>query len=273
LEFDTNEFINKAAERIGHTDKIGKIKSPIISISKREVKITESGINADKEVMVDSYQIGTINACPDIVSFLQKETELTRHTLVQILKQLDLTKFFINPHAFMSSVKEEILFVLQELMIKGIKYEKTNDYWDMCRFEEEDGMVLVNYLNNLYEVQNKEKSLFDPVEIDSEVEEEFVKDLDNYENIKLFVKLPRWFQIDTPIGRYNPDWAFVTYEDEKVYFVVETKGSTKELNFRGYETAKIECAKRHFKTIGVKYGVDTTVVGQFEKNSSGNLIL
>ena len=56
-----------------------------------------------------------------------------------------------------------------------------------------------------------------------EVEKQFARDLDNNENVKLFVKLPSWFKVDTPIGPYNPDWAFVTEREEKLYFVRETK--------------------------------------------------
>jgi restriction endonuclease len=54
------------------------------------------------------------------------------------------------------------------------------------------------------------KALFDAIEYESEVERQFARDLDNNVSVKLFVKLPAWFKIDTPIGSYNPDWAFVT---------------------------------------------------------------
>ena len=80
-------------------------------------------------------------------------------------------------------------------------------------------------MSNLYEMQNRNKSLFDAVEYESEVEKQFARDLDSNENVKLFVKLPSWFRIDTPIGQYNPDWAFVTERDEKLYYVRETKST------------------------------------------------
>ena len=63
------------------------------------------------------------------------------------------------------------------------------------------------------------------VEFDSEVERQFAKDLDDNKNVKLFVKLPRWFRIDTPIGPYNPEWAFVTEREERLYCVRETKST------------------------------------------------
>ena len=99
-------------------------------------------------------------------------------------------------------------------------------YWEQSRIEQDAEEGIVRYLNNLYEVQNREKSLFDAIEYESEVERQFARDLDNNENVKLFVKLPWWFKVDTPIGPYNPDWAFVTEREEKLYFVRETKGTT-----------------------------------------------
>ena len=76
-------------------------------------------------------------------------------------------------------------------------------------------------------MKNRNKALFDAIEYESEVEKQFARDLDSNENVKLFVKLPAWFKIDTPIDTYNPDWAFVTERDEKLYFVRETKSNTR----------------------------------------------
>ena len=84
---------------------------------------------------------------------------------------------------------------------------------------------IVRYLSNLYEVQNREKSLFDAVEYESKVEKQFARDLDSHENVKLFVKLASWFRIDTPVGPYNPDWAFAREREEKLYFVRKTKAT------------------------------------------------
>jgi len=89
--------------------------------------------------------------------------------------------------------------------------------------EKEAEAGIIRYL---YKVQNRKKSLFDAIEFDSEVEKQFAKDLDNNEDVRLFVKLPKWFKIDTPVGSYNPDWAFVTEKDKKLYFVKETKSDT-----------------------------------------------
>lgn len=70
-----------------------------------------------------------------------------------------------------------------------------------------------------------------------------IQRLDNDRNVKLFLKLPTWFRVKTPIGEYNPDWAIVRYDDSKVYLVRETKGLKNALSYRGGEMLKIKCGK------------------------------
>lgn len=61
--------------------------------------------------------------------------------------------------------------------------------------------------------------------------------------IHVYVKLPSWFKIETPIGSYNPDWAVVINEvdEERLYFVIETKGNSYINLLREEEKAKIKC--------------------------------
>ena len=70
--------------------------------------------------------------------------------------------------------------------------------------------------------------------------------------IHVYVKLPSWFKIETPIGSYNPDWAVVINEvdEERLYFVVETKGNSDINLLREEEKAKIKCARKHFEALG-----------------------
>ncbi len=97
------------------------------------------------------------------------------------------------------------------------------------------------------------KALFDAIEYESEIEKQFARDLDNNENVRVFVKLPRWFKIDTPIGPYNPDWAFVTERDEKLYFVRETKSTLDSEERRTKENQKILCGRKHFEMLEVDF--------------------
>jgi len=115
------------------------------------------------------------------------------------------------------------------------------------------------YAARLYSVQDASKTLYDHVEIDSEVERRFAKGLDDNQRVRFFMKLPAWFVVDTPIGPYNPDWAVVFGDSERVYLVRETKGSVDPEEIRGREETKIRCARQHFAAIDVDYAVTASV--------------
>ncbi|MCY3615871.1 MAG: hypothetical protein OXH03_12395 [Bacteroidetes bacterium] len=67
-------------------------------------------------------------------------------------------------------------------------------------------------------------------------------------------KLPGWFKIDTPLGSYNPDWviSWKQEDEEKIYFVVESKGSTSKGDLRPLELSKYKCGESHFAALGSK---------------------
>jgi type III restriction enzyme len=76
----------------------------------------------------------------------------------------------------MAAVAKEISRELHDLMLEGIKYEKVaGQHWEMSRIEQDAEEGIVRYLSNLYEVQNREKCLFNAIA--SEVEKQFARDL------------------------------------------------------------------------------------------------
>lgn len=90
----------------------------------------------------------------------------------------------------------------------------------------------------------------------SKVEVEFAKALERRSDVPLFLKLPGWFKIDTPLGKYNPDWAFVRREldGHYLYLVRETKGTDKIENLQWEsEGWKIRFGEAHFDSIRVDY--------------------
>jgi len=203
---------------------------------------------------------------PDIMAFLQRETELTRGTLHEILLQSDRLKYFLrNPQAFMTEVARRLNGVLHGIVIDGIKYEKIGDQaFEMRLFEEEDAKHLGTYLDRLYKVQNQERTTHDYIVYESKVEKEFAEKLDSMESIRFFVKLPSWFVVPTPVGNYNPDWAIVAEKDAKIYLVRETKGTLDEEKRRMIENQKIKCGERHFEAIDVDFAVCTNVQDAFK---------
>ena len=135
----------------------------------------------------------------------------------------------------------------------GIKYERIegsgpDTEWEMMLFKNEE---LINYLTAL----QVNHSLYEYVVYESEVEREFARRLDQREDIKLFVKLPGWFEIDTPVGKYNPDWAVLKHDGQTLYLVRETKSTKDFLKLRTAEADKVRCGQKHFETLGVSFAV------------------
>jgi type III restriction enzyme len=110
---------------------------------------------------------------------------------------------------------------------------------------------LISYLTAL----QVNHSVYEHVVYESEVEREFAKQLDERQDIKLFVKLPGWFEIDTPVGKYNPDWAIVKHDGQALYLVRETKSTKDYLKLRTSEADKVRCGKKHFEILGVPFAV------------------
>jgi type III restriction enzyme len=166
-------------------------------------------------------------------------------------KRLD--DLLTNPQAFMDSVARILNDELHRLLVDGIKYERLQEVggdseWEMALFKEEE---IVNYLSAI-QVEN---SIYEYVEYQSAVERRFAEALDKRDDIKLFVKLPGWFQVDTPIGTYNPDWAIVKHDDAMLYLVRETKATKDFLKLRNSESDKVRCGKRHFEALGMDFDV------------------
>ncbi|MEX2492352.1 MAG: DEAD/DEAH box helicase family protein [Nitrospirales bacterium] len=254
VEFETDELIHRG---VGAIKKMEKIEAPKIRVTAGQVGIARGGIITTAQTSAEEEATYINQPVPDVLAYLQNETELTRSTLVRILKESGrLEEFFKNPQRFMDAVASTLKYELHRLLVDGIKYEKIDSSgseaeWEMLLFKNEE---LINYLTAL-KVNN---SLYEYVVYDSEVEREFAKRLDEREDIKLFVKLPGWFKVDTPVGEYNPDWAIVKHDAQTLYFVKETKGTKDFLKLRTTEADKVRCGQRHFETLGVPFAVAVT---------------
>lgn len=248
VDFDVEELIKVCADEIRDNLKVGKARffyrKSTFEIDRAGVH-TEDGNPGTPHVYEDqSY------ALPDLVTYLQNETNLTRRTVVRIVNESDkLNAFKNNPQKFIEEVSKIIKNKMELFITNGIKYHKLGDehYYAQELF---DNNELFGYLHkNMLE---SKKSVFNHVVYDSDVEEKFAKAFEKDDNIKLYAKLPNWFKIDTPLGSYNPDWAVLIDIEgkEKLYFVVETKSEIITDDRRPKENAKITCGHRHFEALG-----------------------
>jgi type III restriction enzyme len=254
VEFETDTLASRAVAAI---KKMDKIDAPKIRVTAGRIEVRKGGVAAEAVSAAEEQTHGILLAMPDVLAYLQNETELTRSTLVRVMRESGrLGDFLVNPQRFMDQAASILKYELHRLLVDGIKYDRiegsgSEAEWEMVLFKNEE---LVNALTAL-EVK---KSIYDYVVYDSEVEREFAKHLDQREDIRLFVKLPDWFRVDTPVGTYNPDWAIVKHEDQTVYLVRETKGTKDFLKLRTTEADKVRCGQRHFDTLGVSFAVVTT---------------
>lgn len=251
VEFETEVLVRRAVEAL---KRMERIEAPKIRVSIGQLDVKRGGIAATAMSAAEERVSAALLPTPDILAYLQNETEMTRSTLVRILKESGrLAEFFTDPQRFMDAVALILKFELHRLLVDGIKYERMDGggreaEWEMMLFKNEE---LISYLTAL-QVQH---SLYEYVVYDSEVEREFARKLDQREDIKLFVKLPSWFEVDTPVGKYNPDWAILKQDGQAMYLVRETKGTKDFLKLRTSEADKVRCGLKHFEAIGVDFEV------------------
>ncbi len=257
VNYSTEKLITLAANAVSRMDET---KKPTIRSTKKKVLITDEGVDgqlvsdsAYDESGPDKYR----DEIPDMLAYIQSKTELTRTTILEILKKSKrLNELLLNPQLFMDNAVSKIKQELHQLMIDGIKYEKIGDkIYEMALFDDSDFEIYLDNFTHIVGITQeteedkqkvREKTIYDNyIPLDSGVESQFAKDCESSEQIEFYFKLPYWFEIKTPIGQYRPDWAVVFKGEKKIYFVAETKSAGQEL--RGSEKLKIDCGAAHFK--------------------------
>lgn len=260
LSFSSDDLIDEAAKRLEDLGRVEPIRVPKI-IVKRTMATMAAGKNIEAgESSPEKYMEYARNQkMPDILGELQQLLPISRASVVKIIEKSGRKdEARINPAQFVQQVRRSVQHSLAHTIVdhKGIKYERIRGADAEYSAEIFDAREVIGYEDNIVAVK---KSIYDAVIVDSNVERNFAQDLDKRADVELFIKLPDWFKIDTPIGGYNPDWAIVRRMEtgeKKVYLVRETKGTTdvEALRFEG-ERWKIEFGRKHFLAIEVDYKI------------------
>ena len=193
----------------------------------------------------------TYSSLPNLLGIISEETLIKKATVAEIIKRSGRAQDFLNnPQAFMEKCLEIIRNNRHALAIDGIKYVKLDgkEYYAQEIFDSSE--LVANLDKNAVKVEH---SVYDHIIYDSStVEKPFAIALDRDPDVKMFFKIPDRFKIETPIGNYNPDWAVLWEKngEQKLYFVIETKGTESLFNLKTPEQLKIHCGKEHFKALG-----------------------
>lgn len=276
VDYKTSELIVSAAQRI--QSKMPLIERPKVALTRADLRIGTGGV-AGKQT---GYRTETVTAryvMPDFVAQVQAKTGLSKSAVARILMECGrLGEAVNNPQAFIDHAAELVNATKREFLVygdgaegSGVRYIKQGDAcYEMRRFENDDLMEV--FKSNVFPdeagVTHPEKTLFSHIVIDSNSTPErlFAQACEDNDDVLFYIKLPRWFQIETPVGAYNPDWALAYRNDKTLYFVAETKktgsGDHVQLDLlRPIEDLKIECGKRHFKNFEeVRFRVVSSLV-------------
>ena len=204
----------------------------------------------------------------DLIGKLAEGTQLTRRTVAEILKGMNVAvfaQFKTNPESFIAEAIRLINEQKATVIIEHLAYDPVEDKFDLDIFTA--GLTKQDFSKAGDKLQ---RHIYDYVLTDSNIERQFVKELDTSSEVMVYAKLPRGFLIPTPVGDYNPDWAISFKEGsvKHVYFVAETKGSMSSMELREIEKTKIKCARRFFDDINKKFApeqVKYDVVDSFGK--------
>jgi type III restriction enzyme, res subunit len=257
VAINTEKLVTEAASELAQVT----ISKPNIA----DVKNLIDSMGNDSGFMVRETGFNTYVArqtelkIPNLLADIQRQTQMTRRVIFEVLDQAGMfEQVAINPQQVIDETARAINRVKQRLAVDGVKYHRTGEYYDMTLFENDE---LQTYLydaamkSGAIEVGDQAKTIYDYVAVDSEVEREFMQSLEDNTDVKFYIKLPSWFKIDTPVGKYNPDWAVAFDGDRRIYFVAETKGSDdiNDNHLSANERDKIIATRQHFAEIDVPY--------------------
>lgn len=247
VNIDTEQLVENCVKALREMPHIPKTR--LVSQT-ADIHIEQAGISHIQREMRTMDIANDYQSLPDIITAISDETLLTPATVNRILVESGRCGDFLNnPEAFLEQTVELIRNHRHALAIDGIRYVKLDgqEYYVQEIFDTAE--LIANLDRNAVKVEH---SVYDYVIYDSPtVEKPMAEALDNDPDVKMYFKIPSRFKIETPIGTYNPDWAvYLTKNgEEKLYFVLETKGTTNFIHLQPSEQMKIHCGKEHFKTL------------------------
>jgi type III restriction enzyme len=251
VKFDTEKLINDSKIRINAQlnigDRVYEVKTGELQDGTKE-QLQEGSLvkESGRQYLKLKNDLYT-NTVYDIVGEIEARTNLTRRTIVAILKSIKEEKFLLlrkNPEEFIAKCSKLINEVKASLIINNIVYHKIEERYD----------AKTVFTNDKFALRNSDllrKHIYDYLTSDSKIESDFARALENSTEVVVYAKLPKSFYISTPVANYSPDWAIVFDKDKvrHIYFVAETKGSDSDIDLREIEKLKIHCASEHFKEI------------------------
>lgn len=244
VHYNSKELIEKAIISINANLEVNQLRYVVVTGEQDTVDSFGGTTTTSKRVST----VSTSTVKYDLVGEIARGATLTRRTVVEILKGLrpqKLTMFQNNPEEFIRNVIKLIKEEKATMIVEHISYNLIDGKYDSTIFTQEKQSQSPD------KAYSAKKHIMDYVFSDSKGEREFASALDGATEVCVYAKLPRSFQIPTPVGNYAPDWAIAFNKGtvKHIFFVAETKGSMDSMELRGVEKAKIACARKLFNDV------------------------
>jgi type III restriction enzyme len=215
VDFDTDELVKKCIAALNKDLRVSlvffKVETGTMSDikSKEALQSGEAFVKTKGEAKV-AKMTASSSVKYDLIGKLVAETGLTRKAAVQIMTGIEpsvFAQFKDNPEEFIIKAAGIINDQKATVIIQHIAYNKLNAVYDTDIFTEPTmkGKLGVNAMK-------AQHHLYDHILYDSTNERDFATELDTRTEVAVYVKLPSGFFISTPVGKYNPDWAFAFME-------------------------------------------------------------
>lgn len=254
VDFDSEELIKKAIDHINEKLFVSELQYTT-TIGRQKAKMDEYEVGRGASFSGEKTRTQTLKHAEtsqikyDLIGKVAEGTTLTRKTTARILKGLRVDKLYMfknNPEEFISKVIKLIREQKATMIVEHISYDQIEGEYDSTIFTAEKNTQ--SFDKAFLAKKAIQDYVFTDGSADKSIERRFAEDLDAAEEVCVYAKLPRTFQIPTPVGNYSPDWAIAFYEGtvKHIFFVAETKGTMESLNLRPIEKAKIDCAKKLF---------------------------
>lgn len=273
VDFDSNELVQKAIRELDTSLCVTPLQYTI-QAGEQTSAVTYDGLKDGKafelkDSVTETNHVSIHSSVKyDLIGKLAEGTQLTRRTVTEILKGINVAvfaQFKTNPESFIAEAVRLINEQKATVIIEHLTYDAVEDKFDLDIFTA--GQSKQDFSNAGDKLQ---RHIYDYVVTDSKVEREFVQELDTANEVVVYAKLPRGFLIPTPVGDYNPDWAISFKEGavKHIYFVAETKGSMSSMDLREIENTKIKCARKFFDEMNRRFAPENVkydVVDSFGK--------
>lgn len=254
VDFDSEELIRKSIAHIDEKLFVSELQYTT-TIGRQKDEMNEYEVERGASFTGEKTRTQTLKHAEtsqikyDLIGKVAEGTTLTRRTVSAILQGIRADKLYMfknNPEEFITKVIRLINEQKATMIVEHISYDTIEGEYDSTIFTAEKNTQ--SFDKAFLAKKAIQDYVFTDGSADKSIERKFAEDLDAADEVCVYAKLPRTFQIPTPVGNYSPDWAIAFYEGKvkHIFFVAETKGTMESLELRPIEQAKISCAKKLF---------------------------